>query len=402
MSTGWPQLGEAERAGLLERARERCFFLDVDDAGARLCRANMVYGIAKIQWLQRQAGVEPDAGYVSTPDSTVTRNLERWAAGFGYGGAVLWSGDLMPLELKPNCCGMLVAGLDELDLALFEQRVARLAETTLEVGLVQAHWDMHRGNHFLNVYEVPDPSVTSGHPYVAIMHSSGSELRGPGSHGPGLYLVGVNKGSGLDSKIETVRTPFGLSFMLRGDACEIYLEYAGRVERFARTRREAYAREIFGDVDILFNEMHQGLASRGCMLLGCYRATGSPWVPVTLRADLPAYLVAGREIYADGTLEREGVLERAREVGWLERLRGAGIQPHGGGYSYPDLEGRDVEVDDRGPSRRRRFRVAGGEWFEDVRSLPFSYRGEEVIRRLEELGSGRPVAQLALVKRLEG
>lgn len=402
---GWPSVSRAERTRLLEEARERCFFLDVGDAGALLCRANMPYGIAKIRWAQDRLGLEPDASYVSTADSTVTRNIDRWASGFGYGGAVEWSGDLFPLELKPNCCGMLVAGLDALpDLEELDRTVARLCETSVEVGLVQAQWDMHRGNHFLNLYEVSDPSVTSGHPYVAVMHSSGSEMRGPGAHGPGLYIGGHRKGSSLDEKIEVQRTPFGLCFLLRGEPAEIYIDYAGRVERFAKRRRAAYAEILFGDkVPILFNETHQGLDGRGRMLLGCY-STRTPvdWVPVTLRPDLPAYLVAPARIYSEAALEAEGVLERARATGCLDRLVNARILPHGGGYSYPDMEGRRIEVDDPGPSKRRRFRTAGDTWFRDVRDLAFSYRGEEVMRRIEELGSGTGATRLDLVKRLEG
>jgi hypothetical protein len=399
-----PAVGDEERTRLLEEARRRCFFLDLDDAGARLCRANMPYGIAKIHWMQRQLGHEPDATYISTPDSTVTRNIDRWASGFGYGGAIQWSGDFFPLELKPNCCGMLVAGLDTLpDLDALEREVARLSETTIEVGLIQAHWDMHRGNHFLNVYSVSDPEITSGHRHVAIMHSSGSELRGPNPHGPGLYLVGRSSGSALHDRIEGMRTPFGTAYLLRGEAAGIYTDYAGRVERFARRRREAYARTLFGDdVSILFNETHQGLDGRGRMLLGCYASGALPWVPVTLRPDLPAYLVAPGTIYARQALEREGLLERAEAGGCLDRLLDAGLLPHGGGYSYPAMDGTTVEVSEDDRRGRRRFRLGDGEWFADVRGLPFSYRGEEVVRRIEEIGSGRVAARLALVKRLEG
>jgi hypothetical protein len=401
---GGPALSDGERSRLLEQARDRCFFLDLGDAGARLCRANMPYGIAKIHWMQRQLGLEPDASYISTPDSTVTRNIDRWASGFGYGGAIEWSGDFFPLELKPNCCGMLVAGLDGLpDLAEAGRTVARLSETTVEVGLIQAHWDMHRGNHFLNVYAVSDPDATSGHAHVAIMHSSGSELRGPNPNGPGLYLVGQSGSSSLGSRIEGMRTPFGRAYLLRGEAAEIYKDYAGRVERFARRRREAYARILFGeDVTILFNETHQGLDGRGRMLLGCYGRADLPWVPVTLRPDLPAYLIAPGRIYSRQTLEREGIAARARATGCLDRLLDAGLLPHGGGYSYPEMEGLEVEVRQDDPSGRRSFRLGDGDWFADVRGLPFSYRGEEVIRRIEEIGSGRVVARLELVKRLEG
>ncbi len=141
------------------------------------------------------------------------------------------------------------------------------------------------------------------------------------------------------------------------------------------------------------------------MLLGCYR-TGRPgpqWVPVTLSGDLPAYLVSPLEVYSPATLAREGLAERAAEEGCLPRLLGASLLPHGGGYHYPDLTGVPVEVDDPGPDGPRRFRVPGRTgWFRDVRDLPYTYRGEEVIRRIEDLGAGRVASRLEVVHRLEG
>ena len=138
------------------------------------------------------------------------------------------------------------------------------------------------------------------------------------------------------------------------------------------------------------------------MLLGCYSGSDLPWVPVTLRPDLPAYLIAPERIYSQEALDREGLVERARATGCLDRLLDAGLLPHGGGYSYTGMEGLDVEVRERGRGGRRSFRLGKNEWFGDVRGLPFSYRGEEVIRRIEEIGSGRIAARLELVKRLEG
>ncbi len=396
----------SRRKELLERAALRCFFFDLDDAAARLCRANMPFGMARILFLQESLGMAPDACWISTPDSTVTRNLDRWRSGFGYGGAATWSGDLMPLELKPNFCGMLVAGLLSLpDVTALRLRIERIAETTLDVRGVPVHWDMHRGNHFINLYEVSDPAVTSGHPYVVVMHSSGSELRGPGPMGPGLYLSPSDDPGALWSMATVMETPFGEVPYLTGERAALFHRYCEMVESFSRARREAYARAILGeDVPILFNEMHQGMDGPNRMLLGAYRTSrqGLSWVPVTLRADLPAFLVAPLEVYSEKIVEREGMLERARATGCLDRLLKADLLPHGGGYAYPDMDAMPIEVEDRGPGQRPLFRARGKEWFEDARDLAFTYRGEAVIRRIEELGAGRVAARLDPVARLEG
>ena len=192
--------------------------------------------------------------------------------------------------------------------------------------------------------------------------------------------------------------------MVSGAAARAYVDYVGMVEQYALRRREAYARAVFGDaVEVLFNQTHQGFDFAGRMLLGCYslRTRDLPWVPVTLRPDTPGYLVAPGEIYSLATIEREGMLEQAQAAGCLDRLLDAAVLPHGSGYAYPEADGLAVEVDDRGPAEPRRFRFGDdGAWVESVRELPFAYRGEEVIRRIETLGSGRVVADLQLVEDL--
>jgi len=96
-----------------ERAKEHCFLSGVGDVGEALCGANMPFGIAKIQHVQAELGLRPDATFVGAPDATVTRNTRRWAQGFGYGGRIQWSGDFAVLDIKSNACGMIVAELDD-------------------------------------------------------------------------------------------------------------------------------------------------------------------------------------------------------------------------------------------------------------------------------------------------
>jgi hypothetical protein len=104
-----------DRQTLLQRATEHIFSTGLDDSGARLGLANMKYGLAKIHLAQEALGIAPDATFIAAPDLTVTRNLSRWRSGFGYGGRLTWGDgqqELIILDLKPNCCGMLVGGLE--------------------------------------------------------------------------------------------------------------------------------------------------------------------------------------------------------------------------------------------------------------------------------------------------
>ena len=106
-----------DRQRLLQRATEHIFSTGLDDGAARLGLTNMRYGLAKIHLAQESLGLIPDATFIAAPDLSVTRNSSRWRSGFGYGGRVTWGDgqqELIILDLKPNCCGMLAGGLDYL------------------------------------------------------------------------------------------------------------------------------------------------------------------------------------------------------------------------------------------------------------------------------------------------
>ncbi len=79
-----------ERGELLKRAERRFFATGPRDCGQSLCVANMKYGLAKIHSLQQQLGLPADATFIGAPDMTVTRNVNRWNSGFGYGGKLTW------------------------------------------------------------------------------------------------------------------------------------------------------------------------------------------------------------------------------------------------------------------------------------------------------------------------
>ena len=109
------EISALTKSELLKRSSEFIFSTGITDGAARLCRANMKYGLAQFHLIQEKYGFEPKATFISTPDETVSRNDYRWQSGLGYGGRLNW-GDgtdkLIFLNIKPNCCGILVGGLD--------------------------------------------------------------------------------------------------------------------------------------------------------------------------------------------------------------------------------------------------------------------------------------------------
>ncbi len=375
----------------LEAARERCFFFGTGDAAQDLCEANIPYGLAKIAWVQRRLGLPEDASFISAPDTTVSRNIERWADGFGYGGVIQYTGDFVTLSIKSNLCGMLLVGLEETpdaDEVLSRADRFKAGNPTLDGTPIE--WDLGNSNHFVSVLDLD--TTVEGFRTVALLHGSGAEIRADGPWGMGLY---VSKSAPLQKAMELVDTPWGPIRILQGDAAAEYLDGYGRVERFVHRRRELIADALFPGNRVLSNTTHQGSRGAGDYNLGCLVEAPGSVVPIALRAELPVALVRVRPNLSDDALERAGVFSRAERTGMLDRLRSANVLPHGGGYAYPQFRGvrRVVELEDR---RYFEMEPAAGnqrELIHNVRGLPFAYRGEEVVRTLESWDMGEVVAR---------
>jgi hypothetical protein len=384
----------------LERARQHCFSAGTGDTGEALCLANMAYGIAKIQDVQARLGLPQDATFVGAPDATVTRNRPRWDKGFGYGGRIRWTGDFAVLDEKPNACGMLVGALAWMPTAAEATAAARrVSSEGVVLDGTRLDYDLHESNHFVDVLEVRGDAKGLPSRFLFIMHSSGHEHRGKTHRGPGLYL---DESEELRRAAEIHETPWGSLSILRGDAAHQWFEFVKVVQAFSLARREAFAKALFGEFTVVKNATHQGLRSLSDINIGCYvfepkETTDGTLYPLTLSPSLPAYLVAPRSNLTIEMVERLGWTERAARLGVLDRLVGLDVLPHGGGYTYPQFRGVG-RVHERGPDQRA-FELLpheGGEPVitDDVRALPYGYRGTEVLDRTVALELAHPVHTL--------
>lgn len=387
-----------DREDRLTRAEAHIFSTGLDDSGASLALANLRYGIAKIHFVQEALGMRPDASFVTAPDFTVTRNSTRWRSGFGYGGAITWgdgSDELVILDLKPNACGMIVGGLEDMPHPLeVLERLHALAGEPVEIDGVPVRWDFGTSNHFVDICRVVAATGEDLPPFAFLMHFAGDELRGESRVGPGLYW---DRSPALQERMRVYETPFGpLRVLLGEDACG-YHGFYRRVEAFVRERRRLAAGRVFGDYLMLNNETHQGLVGLNRMVLGCYCfGDGDGLYPVALRPDAPSYLVRGRPNLSREAMERLDLGARARRLGVERHVAGAHLLPHGGGYVFPDirrvrrvhqLDGRRFFELETRPGRNRQI-------VEDVRDLPFEYRDRRVLDRAMELGMAEVVASL--------
>jgi hypothetical protein len=395
----WVFSVKIDKKELLERAKNHYFSMGLNDGSSYLCRENMKYGLAKIQIVQENFGLEPNASFLSTPDETITRNLSRWRAGFGYGGKLVWgSGNdkIIILDVKPNACGMLVGGVDEIPQPKNLIKKINNAKEDLYIDNVKIDWDFGEGNHFINLFKVGMHATELNLPnYVFVIHGSVSELRKETCKGMGLYF---DKSDTLKAKSRVVETKFGnLHILLDSDAKD-YLNFYRYAEMFANIKRRTIAEKIFDHFREICNVSHQGLLNYNEILLGCHHTKNQNGTvfPITLRAELPGFLMRGIENLSEETIDVLGFSKRAEKLGLIDRLRNANILPHGGGYSFKDFIGVQevIEIEDKRYFILDMQTGIGNKICSDVRDMEFDYRGRSVVLKTVELHLGEIKARL--------
>jgi hypothetical protein len=392
---------------LLQFASQRIFSLGLRDLSSALSYENMRYGLAKMIY----ASDSPDAYCVFGPDATITRNVERWNSGFGYGAVLRWpdKGMFFP-EMKPNSCGMLLVKLPELPTK--EELIRKAAEvekSDIFLDGVKLKPDFGKGNHFFEFYKPigvsPDvEDIISEDAGYAIIHGSAQEKKDA--------FYGIENGG------ETVETPVGDIKVLSGEAGKRYYKRWWEFNDFSKRRREVLARAVLGDCEVISNVTHQGIFQKNEVRLGCHDTMdasypkGKALFPVALRWDHPVYILRGKENLSDDVLGMTGFDNRAEELGLLDGLRNINILPHGGGYKVnlqyskikvmrTDIGNHFVLSDAKPVSKidelgvdKKRVSSFGEMIVMNPRELPFDYRGRSVIQKVMEYDLGTPVAKL--------
>ncbi len=402
------EIQKMSRGKVLARAKKLIFSTALADSASKLSRLNFQYGLAKMHLVQEHLGLDPTTTFIAAPDCTITRNLQRWRNGIGYGGKVTWGDGTEPLmfvDTMPNACGMLVGSLDEIpDPIELIQRVhdmnAHSGQTRIEG--VPIRWNFGSGNHFINVFEVfPNPAVADSADlpqYSFITHSSPTELKSDNNPRElGLYY---HLSENLQQMAETLETPFGDIHYLLGNEAYKFLEFFQWADRIGAERRILAGKLLFDDFKIITNKTHQGIVHMNEVILGTHvfkNNNGTDLFPLTLRADLPCYLMKGFPNFTSEAIETLNFAERIRTFGLEERMSNANILPHGGGYQFDHI----ISIPEifETVEKRRYFRVdlgtgIGSKIFETPRELQFSYRGRQVLIQSVELGLGEIVARM--------
>jgi hypothetical protein len=196
---------------------------------------------------------------------------------------------------------------------------------------------------------------------------------------------------------ECIETDLGKFHTLTGSDAREYFERYRYAENFSKKKRKVAAELLFGKFIEISNETHQGLVNINEIVLGChYLNEPATLFPLTLRADLPAYLVKGSPNLTPESVELLGFEKRAKSLGVYDRLLNADIFPHGGGYVLPDILNinKVIEVNGERYFEAEMQNDRGKKIISEVRELPYEYRGRKVVLRALEVGLIEIVAKL--------
>jgi len=398
------EVSSLEKKDLLARAKQYIFSTGLNDGTSKLCKANMKYGLAQFHIIQEKYGFEPKATFISSPDETISRNKFRWNSGLGYGGRLNW-GDgndkLIFLNTKPNCCGILVGGLEELpDPYNLIKKIDRIKSEELYHDDILIDWDYGISNHFINCFETKSLSDIDLPPYIFLTHGSAPEFRDD-SHGLGLY---IDKSNALKEIAIEEKSKLGKQFILIDSDAKDYLEFNKKALDFSNLKREIIANKLFDfGYEIICNQPHQFLKDYNNMYLGsnCTDVDcgliNSNIFPTALRADIAAYLFFGKKNLTETTLKNQDLLKRAEDCELLELLTSACILPHGGGYAFTDVK----DVLDILEYKDQRYFVTSLETntsrlkiIRNMSDLQFGYRGRDVVLKTIQLDLGTIIARL--------
>jgi hypothetical protein len=403
-SAQYPTLSELTKSELLERANQHYFSTGLNDGASKLCKANMKYGLASFHLIQEKYGFEPKATFISSPDETISRNEFRWNSGLGYGGRLNWgkgNEKIIFLNIKPNCCGILVGGLEELpDPYNLIKKIDNIKSSELFYDNILINWDYGISNHFINCFETKNLSDINLPPYIFLIHGSAPEFRAP-KEGLGLY---IDKSQSLKDLAIEEETKFGKQCIILDSDAEDYLKLHEKALKFSNSKRQVIADNLFDyGYKLICNQPHQFLKDYNNMYLGsnctdpkCSIIT-SDIFPITLRADIAAYLFRGKKNLSTTALKSQDFLNRAERLEVLDLLKNACILPHGGGYSLSDIE----DVLDILEYKNQRYFVTSLKTnisrlkiVRNVGDLQFEYRARDVVLKTMQLDLGDIIARL--------
>jgi len=360
------------------------FSTAVGDTSSKVSILNTKRGLAKIKHALKKLGVDKPPIAVFGPDAGITRNYERWKSGFGYGCVIRWPDPNFAFpQIKPNACGMLITLLKEpISEDKLLERIKKVRKNPPQIGSNKLNWDIGSSNHFIEILEVDKckSSQLERGDTVALLHTSPSEMKD--------IMYNFERWGSKDHG-GWIDTPFGDLLVLRDDTADEYYREFKNLEKASKNKRLKVADLIFREHQVVSNPMHQGLFKRNEARLGLYDCNDKEFFPLSLRPDLPVFLLKGKENISDDMYNNHEVSDTISK-----NLTGINILPHGGGY--------ELRIDGHNPcsfnfEEEYLFRLSGNESnyiFSNPSKLPYDYRGLDVLQKVKEWELGEVAAEL--------
>lgn len=250
--------------------------LSAKDATANIAKEHGIVGLTRLNICMEKLGLDISNNYfIALPDFTYTRNSLRWNAGFPYGCIINigQSVPFIPIDFRPNCCGIIFAEVptQDFDIGEIKSKYFELIHSYDNIDPT----DFNRRNHYFGLYcdEKKDR-------YYFLIHGSFSFVK------TNLYSEKNNDLLSQAFSIDILGTPF---YFLKDNEASLYYDKYLHFEQMSMQYRELILKELFPDAHILFHRTHEGFMDIGTILLGAY-ADNIPFTcPIMLapEEDLP-------------------------------------------------------------------------------------------------------------------
>lgn len=280
--------------------------LSAKDATACIAKEHGIIGLTRLSICMEKLGLDTSNNYfIALPDFTYTRNALRWNAGFPYGCIISIGQSIpfVPIDFRPNCCGIIFAEVptQDFDIGEIKKKYFELMQSYDDINPN----DFNKRNHFFGLYHDEKKDT-----YYFLIHGSFSFVK------KNLYS---EKNDDLMSRvcsIDILGTPF---HFLKNDEATLYYNKYSHYEKMSMYYRELILKGLFPDAQIVFHRTHEGFMDIGTILLGAYADKLPFMCPIMLapEEDLPITNI-----------------NKQVEISSTKALYCA---PHGGGYALSSV-----------------------------------------------------------------
>lgn len=343
--------------------------LSAKDATASIAKEHGIIGLTRLSICMEKLGLDTSNNYfIALPDFTYTRNALRWNAGFPYGCIISigQSKPFIPLDFRPNCCGIIFAKVPTQDFNIGEikRKYYELIHSYDDI----SSSDFNRRNHFFGLYHNEKKDT-----YYFLIHGSFSFVK------KGLYS---EKNSDLllsSCKMDILGSPF---YYLKDDEASLYYDKYLHFEKMSMKYREIILKGLFPDSQVLFHRTHEGFMDIGTILLGAY-ADKLPFIcPIMLapEEDLP--------------------ITNINEQVKISSTKAFYCAPHGGGYALSSVissEKYEGDANDYIVTYTNNLKMLTN----NIIDMPFYYRADSADKWCNQYKKGEIVDKLKPVFNLK-